>query len=209
MFRRIIVLTVLACLAACIFSGVSQASAATATGEGQKDVFGFAADTGVWTLVLFVLLFLVMKKFAWGPMLEGLQKREENIRKAIDEADAARHKAQSLQTELDAKLRAAGDQVRQIIEEARRDGQVVKDDLVAKAKAEISAERERLQRELHLAKDQALKELLTKATDLALLISSKAVKKSLTIEDHRGLVDECLKDLSGHQKDGSLISGAR
>jgi len=89
MLRRNFVLTVLVLLLVHAISGLAF-SAAPAAAEGQKDIFGFAADTGVWTLVLFVLLFLVMKKLAWGPMLEGLQKREENIRKAIDEADAAR-----------------------------------------------------------------------------------------------------------------------
>ena len=207
MFRRTTVLTVLALIVFQSVSGVA-ISAAPDASKGQPDIFGFAADTGVWTLVLFVLLFLVMKKLAWGPMLEGLQKREENIRKAIDEADAARQKAQSLQSELDAKLRAAGDQVRQLVEEARRDGQAVRDEMLAKAKLEISAERERLQREIQLAKDQALKELLTKSADLALLISSKAVKKSLTIDDHRSLVDDCVKELSSHDK-GIQFTGAR
>ncbi|MFZ9824327.1 MAG: F0F1 ATP synthase subunit B [Gemmataceae bacterium] len=207
MLRRNFVLTVLVLLLVHAISGLAF-SAAPAAAEGQKDIFGFAVDTGVWTLVLFVLLFLVMKKLAWGPMLEGLQKREENIRKAIDEADAARQKAQSLQSELDAKLRAAGDQVRQLVEEARRDGQAVRDEMLAKAKLEISAERERLQREIQLAKDQALKELLTKSADLALLISSKAVKKSLTIDDHRSLVDDCVKELSSHDK-GIQFTGAR
>ena len=68
--------------------------------------------------------------------------------------------------------------------------------MVSKAKEEIVAERDRLHRELQLAKDQAMKELLTKASDLALLVSSKAIKKSLTIDDHRSLVDDCLAELS-------------
>lgn len=129
-------------------------------------------------------------------MLEGLQKREENIRRAIDEAEAASLKSQKLQSELDAKFRLAGDQIRLLIDEARRDGQVLKDEMVSKAKEEIVAERDRLHRELQLAKDQAMKELLTKASDLALFVSSKAIKKSLTIDDHRGLVDDCLAELS-------------
>jgi putative AlgH/UPF0301 family transcriptional regulator len=51
--------------------------------------------------VLFILLFFALNKTAWGPMLEGLQKREENIRRAIDEAEAASLKSQKLQSELD------------------------------------------------------------------------------------------------------------
>jgi F-type H+-transporting ATPase subunit b len=161
----------------------------------QRDIFGFSADTGVWTLVLFILLFFALNKTAWGPMLEGLQKREENIRRAIDEAEAASLKSLKLQAELDAKFRLAGDQIRILIDEARRDGQVLRDDMVSKAKEEIVA-RDRLHRELQLATDQAMKDLLTKASDLALLVSTKAIKKSLTIEDHRVLVDDCLAEFS-------------
>jgi len=183
---------------------------AKAAEPGQsRDIFGFSADTGVWTLVLFVLLFVALKKTAWGPMLEGLQKREENIRRAIDEAEAASLKAKNLQEELNVKFRAAGDEVRLLIEEARKDGQALKEEMVTKAKEEIASERDRLHRELQLAKDQAMKELLTKTSDLALLISSRAIKKSLTIDDHRVLVDDCIKELSKYSRDGEFLSGAR
>lgn len=174
-----------------------------------RDIFGFSADTGVWTLVLFVLLFVALKKTAWGPMLEGLQKREDNIRRSIDEAEAATLKAKNLQEELNVKFRAAGDEIRALIEEARKDGQALKEEMVTRAKEEIASERERLHRELQLAKDQAMKELLTKTSDLALLISSKAIKKSLTIDDHRVLVDDCIKELSKYSRDGEFLSGAR
>ncbi|MSR49057.1 MAG: ATP synthase F0 subunit B [Planctomycetaceae bacterium] len=210
MLRRFIVMTLIGLLSLAFvfstncFAEVKTAEANTAEAkvadskqpEEQRDIFGFSADTGVWTLVLFILLFFALKKTAWAPMLEGLQKREENIRRAIDEAEAASLKSQKLQSELDAKFRLAGDQIRLLIDEARRDGQVLKDEMVSKAKEEIVAERDRLHRELQLAKDQAMKELLTKASDLALLVSSKAIKKSLTIDDHRGLVDDCLAELS-------------
>ena len=210
MLRRFIVMTLIGLLSLAFvfstncFAEVKTAEAKTAEAkvadskqpEEQRDIFGFSADTGVWTLVLFILLFFALKKTAWAPMLEGLQKREENIRRAIDEAEAASLKSQKLQSELDAKFRLAGDQIRLLIDEARRDGQVLKDEMVSKAKEEIVAERDRLHRELQLAKDQAMKELLTKASDLALLVSSKAIKKSLTIDDHRGLVDDCLAELS-------------
>src|SRR5262245_23687623 len=50
-------------------------------------------DTALWTIVVFLLLFLILKKLAWGPMLEGLQKREDNIQAALVEAKEARAEA--------------------------------------------------------------------------------------------------------------------
>ncbi|MFM7099296.1 ATP synthase F0 subunit B [bacterium] len=197
MLRRFFHMTFLCLISFALLSYANCYAADKAANADQpRDIFGFAADTGVWTLVLFTLLFFALKKTAWGPMLEGLQKREENIRRAIDEAEASHLKSQKMQAELDAKFKSAGDQIRQLIDEARRDGQVLKDEMISKAKEEIAAERERLHRELQLAKDQAMKELLTKSSDLALLVSTKAIKKSLTIEDHRVLVNDCLMELS-------------
>lgn len=109
MLRRFIVMTLIGLLSLAFvfstncFAEVKTAEAKTAEAkvadskqpEEQRDIFGFSADTGVWTLVLFILLFFALKKTAWGPMLEGLQKREENIRRAIDEAEAASLKSQN------------------------------------------------------------------------------------------------------------------
>lgn len=210
MLGRFSVMAVL-CLA-CLMAGFESSCLAFAAGAepgGQRDIFGFAADTGLWALVLFLILFFFMKKMAWGPMLEGLQKREENIRKAIDEADAARLKSQKLQGELDEKLRNAGDQIRQMIEEARKDGQELKDSMVTKAREEIATEKQRLQKEMQLGQDQAMKELLTKVSDLALLISTRVVKKSLSIDDHKALVSDCLRELDKYQREGEFLAGAR
>src|SRR6266487_2903581 len=51
--------------------------------EEQPNILALRWDLGLWTLVVFVVLFLVLKKLAWKPMLEGLQKRENNIRSAV------------------------------------------------------------------------------------------------------------------------------
>ena len=68
--------------------------------------------------------------------------------------------------------------------------------MIAKTKAEMQAEKDRLYRELHLAKDQALKELWNQAADLATLISTKAIRRQLTADDQRRLTDEALSELT-------------
>src|ERR671936_824072 len=74
------------------------ASAAAEAGkEGQENpILSPRFDLGIWTLVVFALLLLVLRRFAWGPMLEGLQKREQNIRAAREDAERAREEAQRL-----------------------------------------------------------------------------------------------------------------
>jgi F-type H+-transporting ATPase subunit b len=80
---------------------------------------------------------------------------------------------------------------------ARRDAQQLNDEMVAKAKSEITAERDRLRREIESARDQALSEIWKQTAQLATRVSAKAIRRGLSEEDHRRLVDEALTELSG------------
>jgi len=152
-------------------------------------------DLGVWSIIIFLALLFVLRKFAWKPMLEGLHKREENIRGALEQAERTRREAMDLQAKLDAQLREAGGRIAAMMEEARRDAQGLKEQMVAEAKTEIQHERERLKHELETTKAQALQEIWQQAVSLAALMSTKAVRRSLTADDHKRLLDESLAEL--------------
>lgn len=152
-------------------------------------------DLGIWTIVVFVLLLLVLRRLAWGPMLEGLQKREQNIRAAREDAERAREEAQRLRGELQAEMDRAAEKVRDILDEARRDAQRSTDDMLARARVEIQKERERLHREISMARDQALQEIWNQTAQLATLVSAKAIRRELTPDDHRRLVDDAIAEL--------------
>lgn len=163
--------------------------------EHEPNIFEYALDLTIWTLVVFLVLLFVLWKFAWGPMLAGLQKREETIHSAVEEARKAREEAQQLRGQLQAEMDRAAEKVRGMIDDARRDAQRVSEELTAKARTEIQTERERLHREIELARDQALQELWTHTARLATLVSSKAIRRQLNEDDHRRLVDEAIADL--------------
>ncbi len=156
-------------------------------------------DLSLWTLVVFGLLYFVLRKWAWKPMLEGLQKREENIRSAVEEAQRARDEAQRLRDQLQREVDKAHEKVRDILDQARRDAQHMTEEMVAKARAEIQADRDRLRREIETARDQALQDLWNRTAQLATMISAKAIRRQLTPEDHRRLVDEALAELGMNQ----------
>jgi F-type H+-transporting ATPase subunit b len=152
-------------------------------------------DTGVWSVLIFLALFLLLGKFAWKPMIAGLRKREENIRSAQEQAEKARADAMALQSQLDAKMRSAGADIAKLMDEARSDAQALKTQMVADAKAEIQADRDRLLREVTTAKDQALQQIWQQSVGLAALMSSKAVRRGMSEDDHRRLLDESLAEL--------------
>src|SRR5205085_6615381 len=84
-------------------------------------LFSLATDLGVWSLVVFVLLLFVLSRLAWPKMIQGLQKREDRIRGALEEAQKAKEEAHTIHLALQKQLDQAHDQVRQIIDEGRRD----------------------------------------------------------------------------------------
>lgn len=152
-------------------------------------------DLGLWTVVIFVLLLWILKKSAWGPILEGLQKREDTIRAAVEEAKVARAETERVRAEFKAEMAKAYEQIPKMMDEARRDAQAVADEMRAQAQKDILAERQRVRREMDRALEQGLQELTQHTAQLATLISAKAIRRSLTEDDHRRLVDEALTEL--------------
>jgi F-type H+-transporting ATPase subunit b len=201
MVRGWLILGVLGIAMAFLTPGLAVA-AEHATAGGQA-----ALDLAIWTFLVFVILLFVLGRFAWRPMLDGLQKREQNIRAAIEEAERTRQEAQRLRSELQAEMDQAAEKVHALMDEARRDAQHAADELQARARADIQKERERLRREIDLARDQALQQIWDRTAQLATLVAGKAIRRQLTPDDHRRLVEEAIAELrqAGQERKRELV----
>jgi F-type H+-transporting ATPase subunit b len=152
-------------------------------------------DLAIWTVVVFLVLLLVLRKFAWGPMLAGLKRREDNIRAALAEAEAARGEAQALRASLQKDMNEAHLKVKDLIDEAKRDAQASAAEVLAKARADIATDRERLHREIQTETDQALQLLWSRAAELATQASAMAIRRQLDGNTQRQLIDEALTEI--------------
>jgi F-type H+-transporting ATPase subunit b len=161
----------------------------------ESNIFKGVLDLGLWTIVIFVVLVFVLRATAWKPMLEGLQKREDNIHGELDQAQKANAEAQAMRAEFEKKMNEAQQQVRDLVDQARKDGEQVKADMVTQATSQIQAEKDRARREIQTEKEQALVELFQRSTQLATLVSAKAIRRQMTIDDQHRLVEEALNDL--------------
>jgi F-type H+-transporting ATPase subunit b len=164
----------------------------------QKPIFTppeQALDLAIWSLVVFLLLLFVLGKYAWKPMLEGLNRREQSIRAAVDEAKLAREETRRVQAEFQAKMDEAFAKIPKMMEDARRQAEQAREEMKNKALAEIQSERLRLRREVDTARDQALQQIWNQAAQLATLISAKAIGRSLTAEDQHRLNEEALNEV--------------
>lgn len=159
------------------------------------DPLSIDKDLGFWTLIVFVVLLFVLKKFAWGPILDGLDKREGKIADDIARAESNRLESQKLLADYETKLAKAHEEVKAIVEEARRDAETTKADILAKAKADAAAEMARAKHEVEVARDQALQQLAQTSANLAVDLAGKIVQAKLNPADHSKLIADSLAKL--------------
>ena len=103
----------------------------------------FKSDLAIFTLIVFLLLLGILKKYAWGPIVAGLEKREGGIQRQIDDAHAAHEKAKALLAQHEYQMDKVQDEVREILAEARRDAEHTREEMMAAAKTETEAMKNR------------------------------------------------------------------
>lgn len=133
----------------------------------------------VWMLLSFSILLFVLKKFAWGPILQGLKHREDSIAKALAQAEQARAEMQQLEQ----RNRELAEQSRLEREQNLAELKQLRERLVAEAKEEAKEEARRLVEKAHAAIAQerlaASKELQQQSAVLAVEISEKILRRQL------------------------------
>jgi F-type H+-transporting ATPase subunit b len=152
-------------------------------------------DLGIWSFVVFLILLAILWKWAWGPIVTALDAREKHIHNEIAEAEAANAEAKRILAEHEKKMAEVQNEVRAILDEARRDAQHTQQEIMKQAQGEAQATRDRAVREIEQARDQALQELFHRAADAATEMASQIVHRSLNPQDHRDLVAKAMKEL--------------
>ena len=168
-------------------------------GGGDINPLGFKADLAIWTGVVFLVLMLVLWKFAWGPLAAGLDKREQGIADQIAQAEKANQEARELLAQYEQQLADAKDEVRGIVEAGRNDAERIGQEIVEKAKQEGAAEQQRTLRQIDSATATALKELAEKGARLAVELAGRIVRAELKPSDHAGLIDRTLSDFAAEK----------
>ena len=157
----------------------------------------FTGDLGniFWTLLTFLAVVFVLGKFAWRPILQALQSREDFIAHSIRDAKEANKKAQQQLTQYNEQLDQARAEASAIVEEGRRDAEVVKRQIHEEARREGDAMVDRAKREVKLARDSAVRELYDLGSRLATDVAGKIIAKELSPADHERLIAESIAEL--------------
>ena len=157
----------------------------------------FAGNVGnaVWTLAIFVIVVIMLGKFAWGPVLGLLQQREEFIHRSLTDAKRDRDEAEVRLKEYVAKLQSARVEAAALVDQARGDAQRLRDELTQKARAEADQLVRNAERQIQMETSRALQQIRKEAVDLSVMIASKIIQRNITKEDNERLIDDTLKQL--------------
>lgn len=156
----------------------------------------FRRDLAIWSVAVFLLLLALLSKFAWKPIMQALDKREQGIADLIAATQAASDDAKKMLASYERRLTEASDEVRGMLDEARRDADVTRQSIVAEARQAAEQEQIRAKHEIGLARDEALSQIAQKAGDLAVEVAGKFLQEKIGKDDHARLVRDSVTSLA-------------
>ncbi len=150
----------------------------------------------LWQLIIFVLLFLLLSKLAWKPILSSLKEREKSIQDALDTADNTRAEIAKLKADNANLLKEAREERDKMLRDAREAGNRLKEEAQVAAKKSADKIIEDARAAINIEKQAALKDIRIQVSNFSLEIAEKLLKKNLSDDSsQKALVDTYLKDL--------------
>ena len=163
----------------------------------DKLINDFSVGLFFWQILLFVILIFVLKKFAWKPILNAINDREEGIQTALDQAENARKEMQNLQADNEKMIKEARAERDAMMKDARN----IKESIIAEAKEEASEQAtimiENAKATIKQEQQAAVAELKKNVAELSISIAQQVVRKELTSQDEQlKLVEGMLKNVT-------------
>lgn len=161
----------------------------------EKLINDFSFGLFFWQILIFVLLVWLLNKFAWKPILNAVNEREEGIKKALEEADKARQEMAELNASNEKILKEARAEREKMLKEARE----IKEALISEAKDEAKMQADKIitqaKTTIENEKQAAIVELKKQVAELSVGIAEKVIKEELSNKDKQiKLIDKMLDE---------------
>ncbi|HHZ80546.1 MAG TPA: F0F1 ATP synthase subunit B [Candidatus Marinimicrobia bacterium] len=147
----------------------------------------------VWTILTFLLLFFLLAKFAWKPLLKALSEREEKIRSSLEKADEAQQKLERLSAEGEKIIGKARAEAQSIVSNGKVVAEKVRDEIEAKAKEKAKTIVAQAGKQITAEKEQAISDIRGEVASLSIQIAGKLIRKNLSKKDNMVLIKESLE----------------
>jgi F-type H+-transporting ATPase subunit b len=166
-----------------------------ATQEAPRGLLSPSGGLMFWTLAVFLLLWFVLQRFAFGPITAAVQAREKALEDAILAAQADREEAKRILEGHRKEIEAARGEAQHLIAEGRAVGDKIRADMIEETRGQQQEMLERARREIEAEKVRAILELRHEAVDLAIAGASKVIEKNLDDESNRRIVESFLASI--------------
>ena len=153
----------------------------------------------IWTILTFLLLLMVLAKFAWKPLLEMLDERQKSIDDSLLSAEKARLELAGINKESEAILSKSRTQAQTIVADAKSAADKLKEDIVSKAKEEAGGQLKKAKNQISVEKDRALLEIRQEVVELSITVAEKIIKKNLSKDDNASIIEDSLNKLDKYE----------
>ena len=153
----------------------------------------------IWTILTFLLLLMVLAKFAWKPLLAMLDERQKSIDDSLLSAEKARQELEGINQKSEAILSKSRTEAQTIVTDAKSAADKLKEDIVLKAKKEADGQLEKAKNQISVEKDKALLEIRQEVVDLSITVAEKIIKKNISKDDNASIIEDSLNKLDNYE----------
>jgi F-type H+-transporting ATPase subunit b len=153
----------------------------------------------IWTVVTFLIVLFVLRRYAFGPIQGIIDKRRDTIREALDEADKARDEARALREQVRKEREEAGSERQALLDEARKQATDSARRAREEADEDLQRRLEENQKAIEAENRRFREEIRRDVVELTLMAAEKVTRKSLDEKDQKRLIDETISELDVKQ----------
>ena len=153
-------------------------------------------NTGLtlWTIVTFLVLLVVLRWKAWGPLMDALDARSKQIEESLSKAEKVTAEAEQQAAKNEEILQVARKEAQEIVAQAREAGDKLKHKMETDGKEQYDGMLEKAKEQIDMEKQKALNEIKTTVVDIALKASEKVIKRNLSDEDNKKIVEQTVEE---------------
>ena len=179
-----------------LFASDKSGQSDAARGGGWMEKWlSFDPGLFMWTIVTFLIVLMLLKWKAWGPLMSVLDKRAEDIKNALLAADRAKEDAEKASQDYEKLVQKARIEGQQIIADSKAAGEKVKNDIESVARENAEKMIGKAKTQIEAESQKALQEIKSSVVDLSIEAAEKIIEKILDSEDNRKLVEKTLDSM--------------
>jgi len=150
----------------------------------------------IWTIIVFLVLLFLLMKFAWKPLLAMLEKREDNIKQSLADAEKARDELVNVKEDTEKLLNEARTESQAIVAAGKKNAERMQEEIVDKAQSKSDALLADAKKQIQLEKDRAITDVRAEVVNLSMQVAEKLIKKNLSKEDNLKLINDSLSSIN-------------